>query len=169
MINAIPDATALQLFAHRGLAAAAGIPGSTEEAAAATTLRDNPFYSAIYKEAQAMFKIQPNKPLPAGLDPQDNSEQDTFSLDELYKLADRLLQSSDPKDARDLSMLLWMAFTCGRGDDARPRKLPELTEPKQRSSIGESAIARRCCQDMSAAAVLFVQQLCLLLSSHGCC
>lgn len=110
---------------------------ASSSSATVKKLQQDPFYKYTYEKCAAQYKIQPNKPLPPGVDPQDNSEQATFTYDELVKIADALLRSPEPKDARDLSMLLWMCMTCGRGDDARPRRLCELTEPKLRSSIGE--------------------------------
>jgi len=102
-----------------------------------TALLKDPIYNAAYKECQGLYKIQPNKPLPGKMDPLDNSLQDTFELDELVQITQDLLGSSDPKDARDLSMLLWMCWSCGRGDDCRPRKLCELMRPMCRRTIGE--------------------------------
>lgn len=113
--------------------------GSSRTATSITDLQQDSYYKHIYDKCAALYKVQPNKPLPPGVDPQDNSEQATFTYDELHKIADALLRSDDPKDARDLSMMLWMCMTCGRGDDARPRRLSELTEPKLRSSIGKFA------------------------------
>lgn len=94
-------------------------------------------YREMYSRCQDMFKIHRGQPLPAGLDPQDNSQQATFTRDELIKICDELLGSEDPLDARDLSMILAMCLMCGRGDDARERRLCELTEPMQRTCIGE--------------------------------
>ena len=135
----------MQMYQKRPLAGAANIRGAAKVPDSNSTkdgpkIQDDPIYKSVYNKCKALYKIQPNKPLPPGLDPQDNSEQATFTVDELVKIADCLLSSDDPKDARDLSMLLWMCMTCGRGDDAWPRRLADLTEPKLRSSIG-----RRCC------------------------
>jgi hypothetical protein len=114
--------------------------GGASSSTACGKLQDEAFYKHTYDKCASLYKVQPNKPLPPGLDPQDNSEQATFTYDELTKICDDLLRSDDPKDARDLSTLLWMCMTCGRGDDARPRRLCELTEPKLRSVIGECAL-----------------------------
>lgn len=127
------------MYQKSRLTAAAGGAGSST---AYTMLQDDAFYKHTFAKCAALYKIQPNKPLPAGLDPQDNSEQATFTYDELVKICDDLLRSEDPKAARDLSTLLWMCMTCGRGDDARPRRLCELTEPKLRSVIGEHPLAQ---------------------------
>ena len=124
------------MYQLRSLAAAAHIAGSHSSNSNGRLLQHDVFYKDTLDKCTALYKVQPNKPLPAGLDPQDNSEQSTFTYDELHKIADDLLSSTDFKDTRDLSMLLWMCMTCGRGDDARPRRLCELTEPKLRSSIG---------------------------------
>lgn len=121
------------MYRKSRLSTAAGSAGSST---AYTKLQDDAFYHLTYAKCASLYKIQPNKPLPAGLDPQDNSEQAT-TYDELVKICDDLLRSEDPKDARDYSALLWMCMTCGRGDDARLRRLCELTEPKLRSVIGE--------------------------------
>jgi hypothetical protein len=125
------------MYQKRTLAAAAHVAGSSSSDTSGRLLQHDVFYKETSDKCVALYKVQPNKPLPAGVDPQDNSEQSTFTFDELVKIADDLMSSKDPKDARDLSMLLWMCMTCGRGDDARPRRLCELTEPKLRSSIGE--------------------------------
>lgn len=124
------------MYKKKALAHAAQLPGSSDPGQA-HQLQQDPLYRRTYKECQALYKVQPNQPLPQGVDPQDNSEQATFTIDELVKIQHHLLPSGDPKDARDSSMLLWMSMTCGRGDDARPRRLCELTEPKLRSSIGK--------------------------------
>lgn len=124
------------MYQKRALAAAA----SSSSNARALKLQDDSYYKHIYERCAALYKVQPDKPLPAGMDPQDNSEQATFTYDELLQIADEMLGSDDPKDARDFSMFLWMCMTCGRGDDARPRRLCELTEPKLRSSIGEELL-----------------------------
>jgi hypothetical protein len=52
-------------------------------------------------------------------------------------MAHFLMSSRDPLDARDLSMVLAMSFTAGRGADVRERRLCELTPPLLRSCIGE--------------------------------
>ncbi len=57
--------------------------------------------------------------------------------DDLVKIADYSLASPKPLDARDLSMVLAMSFTAGRGDDVRERRLCELTPPLLRTCIGE--------------------------------
>jgi hypothetical protein len=57
--------------------------------------------------------------------------------DDLVKIADHSLASPKAIDARDLSMLLAMSFTAGRGDDVRERRLCELTPPLLRTCIGE--------------------------------
>ena len=61
--------------------------------------------------------------------------------DDLVKIADHMLASSKAIDARDLSMLLAMCFTAGRGDDVRERRVCELTPPLQRTCIGETLLA----------------------------
>jgi hypothetical protein len=61
--------------------------------------------------------------------------------DDLVKIGDHSLASSKAIDARDLSMLLAMCFTAGRGDDVRERRLCELTPPLQRTCIGETQLA----------------------------
>lgn len=57
--------------------------------------------------------------------------------DQLVQMAHFLMSSRDPLDARDLSMVLAMSFTAGRGADVRERRLCELTPPLLRSCIGE--------------------------------
>lgn len=59
------------------------------------------------------------------------------SRDDLVKIADYSLASPNTLDARDLSMVLAMSFTAGRGDDVRERRLCELTPPLLRTCIGE--------------------------------
>lgn len=125
-----------QLYHKRGQALAA--TGSRNGSAVGTKLLDDAMYKAAYKECQGRYKVQPSKPLPANMDPQDNSLQDTFDLDDLVKIASEKIASSTSKDARDLSMLLWMCWSCGRGDDCRPRKLCELMRPMSRRTIGAS-------------------------------
>jgi hypothetical protein len=143
----------LQMFHKRPMAAAAGVAGSSSSATSVLDLQQDVYYKHIHDKCAALYKVQPNKPLPPGLDPQDNSEQATFTFDELYKIADALLGSEDPKDTRDLSMLLWMCQTCGRGDDARPRRICELTEPKLRCSIGECDIVQPYVDEWCSAAI----------------
>jgi hypothetical protein len=100
-------------------------------------LRAFPTYEAVYKQCQALFKRQAGAVLAQELDPQDNSLTATYSRDDLVQMCDTLLSSPAPTDARDLSMLLAMTHTAGRGDDVRERRLCELTPPLQRSCIGE--------------------------------
>lgn len=57
--------------------------------------------------------------------------------DDLVKIADYSLASPNALEARDLSMVLAMSFTAGRGDDVRERRLCELTPPLLRTCIGE--------------------------------
>jgi len=114
-----------QLYQKRGQALAASDSRSKSGPGTAKLL-DDAMYKAAYKECQGSYKVQPSKPLPGNMDPQDNSLQDTFDLDDLVKIASEKIASSSTKDARDLSMLLWMCWSCGRGDDCRPRKLCEL-------------------------------------------
>lgn len=57
--------------------------------------------------------------------------------DQLVQMADFQMSSRDPTDARDMSMILAMSFTAGRGADVRERRLCELTPPLLRSCIGE--------------------------------
>jgi len=58
--------------------------------------------------------------------------------DELVQMADFLMSSPNATDARDMSMVLAMSFTAGRGDDVRERRLCELTPPMLRTCIGEA-------------------------------
>lgn len=126
------------MYQRKRAAFNAQVPGSVDPGTKGKLqLQSDSFYKRKYEECQALCKVQPGQPMPAGMDPQDNTEQATFTLDELVKLCNRLLVSKDWRAARDLSMLLWMCMTCGRGDDARPRRLCELTEPKRRGTIGE--------------------------------
>jgi hypothetical protein len=97
-------------------------------------------YAAVYKKCQALSKRQAGAILPQELDPQDNTLSATFSTDELVQMADAMMSSSNKTDARDLSMILAMAHTAGRGDDVRERRLCELTPPIQRTCIGEQPL-----------------------------
>ena len=103
-----------------------------------TKLLDDQAYKSIYKQCKDRFVIKRGEPLPPGMDPQDNTEQATFNLDQFAELALEGLRSSDPLVARDISMLISMSLMCGRGDDARYRLLSELCEPKHRQCIGEA-------------------------------
>ena len=100
-------------------------------------LMEYAIYKEVYRQCQALFKRQAGTVLPDELDPQDNSLTATFNRDQLVKMADTLLSSQQPSDARDHSMLLSMSHTAGRGDDLRERRLCELTPPLLRTCIGE--------------------------------
>lgn len=134
----VPACCTLQMYQRKRTAFDAQVEGSVDPGTKGKLqLQSNSFYRLKHEQCKALYKVEPGKPLPAGMDPQDNTEQATFTLDELVKLCDMLLVSKEWRASRDLSMLLWMCNTCGRGDDARPRRLCELTEPKHRATIGE--------------------------------
>lgn len=91
-----------------------------------------------------MFKRQAGAILPKELDPQDNSLAATYSRDQLVQMADILISSPKATDARDLSMVLAMSYTAGRGDDVRQRRLCELTPPLLRACIGQCCVCVPC-------------------------
>jgi hypothetical protein len=97
-------------------------------------------YAAVYHQCQGVFKRQAGAILPQELDPQDNTLSATFSTDELVQMADTMMSSPNKTDARDLSMILAMSHTAGRGDDVRERRLCELTPPIPRTCIGEQPL-----------------------------
>ena len=99
-------------------------------------LKQDPGYQHIYEQCQDKFKLKRGEALPAD-GPHANTEQSTFTLDEFTKIAEHMVASANPLDARDWSMMAMEAFTCGRGDDARERFLAELFEPKLRRTIGK--------------------------------
>lgn len=90
-----------------------------------------------YDQCNALFKIKRGEPLPAGMDPHDNTLQSTYTEDELLKMASTLLRSPEFKDHHTMSLLLFSSYSAGRGDDARERLLCELAEPVVRETIRE--------------------------------
>lgn len=110
--------------------------GSAGSASMVEELKKDQGYQQIYKECGRLYVIERGVANPAGKDPHDNTEQATFDVDELVRMAEECVTSSDPLVARDWSMHISMCLMCGRGDDARYRLLCELTEPKYRSCIG---------------------------------
>lgn len=78
-------------------------------------LRAFPTYEAVYKQCQTLFKQQAGAVLAQELDPQDNSLTATFRRDDLVQMCDTLVSSAALADARDLSMMLAMTATAGRG------------------------------------------------------
>jgi hypothetical protein len=99
-------------------------------------LQDDVGYKQVYDECKACFKVKRGQPLPGKMDPHDNTQQATFSMDEHFKICAEAAGSPDPLVARDLSQYLACTSMCGRGDDARERRLCELCEPRLRASIG---------------------------------
>lgn len=65
---------------------------------------------------------------------------DTFTPDQLWRLALVMLRSSKATAERDLSLAMWLTMTIGRGDDARLVFLPDLLAPEVMRVIGE----KRC-------------------------
>ena len=112
--------------------------GKTAPAMPSNLLTDDG-YQQIYLECQRLFVVERGPTNAACKDPHDNTEQATFDLDELVRIAKQAIASSDTKDARDWSMLSFQNGSCGRGDDTRNLKVPELCEPKYRSCLGESS------------------------------
>lgn len=105
---------------------------------------------------QAMYKRQrtvlPKDAAGVILDPQDRTQQATFSADEKVKIGDHLVASKEHKDTQHMAMMLLMCGTAGRGDDCRERRLCELMKPMLRTCIGGSGDHECWC---SAASVKF--------------
>ena len=101
-------------------------------------LQDDPNYKSAWRLCKDLYNCKRGDgPLPYGRDPHEHTTESTYKLDEFVGLCVGLLKSKHYKDARDLSMLTWQSFTCGRGDDARERRLYELMEPAYRKCIGQ--------------------------------
>jgi len=115
---------------------AALMRNSAGSASMVQELKQDQGYQQIYKECGRLYVNQRGVANPAGKDPHDNTEQATFDVDDLVRMAEESVASADPLVARDWSMHISMCLMCGRGDDARYRLLCELTEPKYRSCIG---------------------------------
>jgi hypothetical protein len=71
-----------------------------------------------------------------GVDPQANTVEDTFSSEELCRLAVHLLQQETAQAARNLSIFMYMAGTISRHDDANLVFLADLGAPTLMKCIG---------------------------------
>jgi len=121
----------------------------------------------MYKKCGELFKVQRGQPLPAGLDPHDNTTQDTFTEDQLLMMVINLLCSSLIEDKMFLSALLWACYSAGRGDEQRQRRMADLCAPAVRNSISEwqHLPAAVCTATWKAATIL---QLCTVKTCSVC-
>ncbi len=102
-------------------------------------LKDDPLFSMVSRNFATMGRAQRGE-RPAGRDPQYAAPSNSsLDVNEMFQLADALLRNPYDTATRDLSLILFQAGSCGRGDESRNRLLTELMEPLPRSSIGECA------------------------------
>jgi hypothetical protein len=99
-----------------------------------SSLFDHKPYRLLYKTLMADIKGKGERE--EGRDPQANTVEDTFSVEELRRLFIHLLQQGTADAARNLSIFTYMAGTISRHDDANLVYLADLGAPTLMACIG---------------------------------
>ncbi len=101
-----------------------------------SSLKDDTTYGAVYDTLKNNMAAKGMRPS-GGVDPQDNTVEDTLTIGQHTKLMKLLLASPSATALRDRSSFAYLYASVGRADDGRMIFLADMMSPREIKCIGE--------------------------------